>query len=171
MTYPNIKVQTPLEIIAKKLKYRSIITVRDFVDFAMVQTKEELLTKLKFENIVDIDRYLEMVEQFNDFNEIAFDKELLYLSAPNFTQKSDLHQTINNIMKPSEIIEVALDASGEVVAFDHFIPVYRDFYEELGDYMIYTLSRTRVLSYLNKTDIDYNDILILRDNDIKLIKD
>jgi hypothetical protein len=46
--YSNIKVQTPLEIIAKKLKYRSIITVRDFVDFAIAQTKEELLTKLKF---------------------------------------------------------------------------------------------------------------------------
>jgi predicted nucleotidyltransferase component of viral defense system len=33
--YSNIKVQTPLEIVAKKLKYREKATIRDFVDYAI----------------------------------------------------------------------------------------------------------------------------------------
>ncbi len=39
----NIKIQTPLEIIAKKVKHRKNITIRDYVDFAFVEKEHNII--------------------------------------------------------------------------------------------------------------------------------
>jgi len=147
--------------LARKLKHREIITIRDFVDFAYCEQKDEILTKLKSENIVDIDRFFEVVEQFNNFNEMVFNQELKYLDSNIFRYKEDLSAVINSIMIPSEIIRVAVDDS-EVVAFDHFINAYREFYEEVGSYTVYELERDDVMKFFKKNSISYNDILGLK---------
>jgi len=167
--FRNIKIQTPLEILARKLKHREIITIRDFVDFAYCEQKDEILTKLKSENIVDIDRFFEVVEQFNDFNEIVFNQELKYLDSNIFRYKEDLSAVINSIMIPSEIIRVAVDDS-EVVAFDHFIDAYRDFYEEVGSYTVYELKRDEIIKFLGKDFITYRHILDLKLSYAEMLK-
>ena len=167
--FTNIKIQTPLEILARKLKHREIITIRDFVDFAYCEQKDKIFTKLKSENIVDIDRFFEVVEQFNEFNELVFNQELKYLDSNIFRYKKDLLAIINGIMIPNKIIRVAVDNT-EVVAFDHFIDSYRNFYEEIGSYTVYELNRYEVMKFLNKDFITYIDILGLKASKIKLIK-
>jgi hypothetical protein len=149
--FKNIKIQTPLEILARKLKHREIITIRDFVDFAYSEQKDKILTKLKSENIVNIDRFFEVVEQFNDFKETVFNQELTYLNSNIFRYKDDLSVTINGIIK------VAVDDS-EVVAFDEFIEAYREIYEEIGSYRVYELEKREVMKLLGKDFITYGDI-------------
>ena len=163
--FTNIKIQTPLEILARKLKHREIITIRDFVDFAYCEQKDEILTKLKSENIVDIDRFFEVVEQFNNFNERVFNQELKYLDSNIFKNKEDLFAVINGLMIPNEIIKVAVDGS-EVVAFDHFIDAYREFYEELGIFEVYELEKNKIMKFLGKDFITYEDVLGLSRNTI-----
>ena len=81
----NIKVQTPQEIIAKKLKYREKATIRDFVDYAV-------------------------------------------------------------------------DSSGEVIAFDEFIPAYQEHYAPIGELEIYTIPNMgldyKKILKLNKAKIE-----------------
>ena len=165
--FKNIKIQTPLEILARKLKHREIVTIRDFVDFAYSEQKDKILTKLKSENIVDIDRFLDVVEQFNSFNETVFNQELKYLNSNIFRYKEDLSDTINGIMIPNEIIRVAVDDS-EVVAFDEFIEAYRELYEEIGSYRVYELKRDDVMKLLGKDFVSYGDVLGLKVKDIKI---
>ncbi|HHH52605.1 MAG TPA: hypothetical protein ENK82_05425 [Campylobacterales bacterium] len=167
--FTNIKVQTPLEIIARKLKHREIITIRDFVDFAYCEQKDKVLTKLKSENIVDIDRFFELVEQFNSFDIEVFNQELKYLASNIFRDKSDLSTIINELMIPSEIIKVAVDDS-EVVAFDDFIEAYREIYEEIGSYKVYELTKDETMKFLGKDLITYGDVLGLKLKDIKKSK-
>jgi len=69
-------------------------------------------------------------------------------------------------MMPNKIIKVAVD-DVEVVAFDHFIDAYREFYEEVGSYEVYELRKEKILKVLEKKDITYYDILNL---DISLLK-
>ena len=164
----HIKIQTPLEILARKLKHREIITIRDFVDFAYCEQTDEILSKLKSENIVDIDRFFEVVEQFNNFNERVFNQELKYLDSNIFKNKEDLFAIINGLMIPNEIIKVAVDGS-EVVAFDHFIDAYRKFYEELGSYEVYKLERDKVMKLLGKDFVTYEDVLGLKLTEIELL--
>lgn len=167
--FTNIKIQTPLEVLARKLKHREIITIRDFVDFAYCEQKDEILTKLKSENIVDIDRFFEVVEQFNNFNERVFNEELKYLDSNIFKNKEDLFAVINGLMIPNEIIKVAVDGS-EVVAFDHFIDAYREFYEEVGIFEIYELERDKIMKFFGKDFVTYEDVLGLEIKDIKRLK-
>ena len=164
--FKNIKVQTPLEILARKLKHREIITIRDFVDFAYCEQKDKILTKLKSENIADIDRFFEVVEQFNNFNEMVFNQELKYLDSNIFRDKEDLSAVINGIMIPTEIIRIAVDDS-EVVAFDHFIEAYREGYEEIGSFEVYELERDDVMKFLGESFITYGDVLGLTLMEIK----
>jgi hypothetical protein len=164
--FKNIKIQTPLEILARKLKHREIVTIRDFVDFAYSEQKDKILTKLKSENIVDIDRFLDVVEQFNSFNEMVFNQELKYLNSNIFRYKEDLSDTITGIMIPNEIIRVAVDDS-EVVAFDEFIEAYRELYEEIGSYVVYELKRDEVFKLLRKDFVTYGDVLGLKVKDLK----
>ncbi len=76
--HTDVKVQTPMEIIAKKMAHREQATIRDFVDYALVEEENQLLTKLKSEGIenIDIDRYLDIVDKFNNFDEKVFNEEL-----------------------------------------------------------------------------------------------
>jgi hypothetical protein len=154
----GIKVQTPLEIIAKKLKHREKATIRDFVDYAIVEERSQLLTKLKFEGIVDIERYFDVIDKFNNFDEVLFNEELKNLLPNQKLTKDNFSETINNIMKPKEYIRVALDHTNEVVAFDEFIETYRDMYEELGKYTIYTI-KNNGFSYKKVLDLNLKEVL------------
>ncbi|MEA3383634.1 MAG: nucleotidyl transferase AbiEii/AbiGii toxin family protein [Campylobacterota bacterium] len=74
----NLKVQTPQEVIARKIKYREILTVRDFVDFSYVQQNSNMMKELQKEIIdnVGIERYIEIVEQFTNMPIELLDTEL-----------------------------------------------------------------------------------------------
>ena len=159
--YTDIKVQTPMEIIAKKLKHREKATIRDFVDYAIVEEQDQLLTKLKSEYIVDIDRYLDVVDKFNNFNTETFNIALQDLMPNMVVTKDDLSPIINNIMTPGDTITVAVDST-EVVAFDEFIEMYRSVYEEVGKFDIYTIENT---------GITYKEVLNLKRKEVlKLTK-
>ena len=108
--YTDIKVQTPMEIIAKKLKYREKATIRDFVDYAIVEEQDQLLSKLKSEYIVDIDRYLDVVDKFNHFDAETFNLALQDLMPNMAVTKDDLSPIINNIMTPGDTIRVVVDS-------------------------------------------------------------
>ena len=159
--YTDIKVQTPMEIIAKKLKHREKATIRDFVDYAIVEEQDQLLTKLKSEYIIDIDRYLDVMDKFNNFDTEAFNLALQDLMPNMAVTKDDLSPIINNIMTPGDTITVAVDST-EVVAFDEFIEMYRSVYEEVGKFDIYTIENT---------GITYKDVLNLKRKEVlKLTK-
>ena len=162
--FNQIKVQTPEEILARKLKYREIITVRDYVDFAFAQNRDNTLCKLKSEVIVDIDRYLDVLEQFNSFEKLIFDQELSYLQSSIYRDKKSLYDTINSIMMPPNVIQIAF-VDDEVVAFDEFIDSYSKFYDDLGGLDIYEITKSSLSHILQKDDISYIDILRL-DRDI-----
>ncbi len=159
--FTGIKVQTPLEIIAKKLKHREKATIRDFVDYAYAQKNDDLLIQLKSENIVDIDRYFDVVDKFNSFDRDVFNEELKGLMPDSQTVKDDFTVSLNTIMTPKEIVKVALDHTGEVVAFDEFIEVYRPLYEELGPYEVYTI-QNKGMDYKQILSLTKNEILILQ---------
>lgn len=98
--YTGVKVQTPMEIIAKKLKHREKATIRDFVDYAIAEDKSQLLTQLKSEGIVDIERYFDVIEKFNNFDGDIFNIALKDLVPTKFMTKDDFNNTINSLMKP-----------------------------------------------------------------------
>ena len=156
--FNDITVQTPIEILARKLKYRETLTIRDFVDFAFSEQKSKILTKLKSENIVDIDRYFDVVEQFNGFDDFTFNQELEHLNSYLYKKKENLSDIINSLMIPNDIIKIAVDDI-EVVAFDHFIDAYREFYEEIGTFEIYELKKDEIMKLREKGFITYRDIL------------
>ena len=130
--FKEIKTQTPLEIIAKKLKFREKATIRDFVDYAVSQEQDEIMSKLKYEGIVDIERYFEVIEKFDKFDAKVFNAELKLLFPNKEICKDDFANTIRSIMKPGSQIKIAIDSNGEIVAFDEFIPVYQKHYARLG---------------------------------------
>ena len=154
----NVKVQTAKEIISKKLKYREKATIRDFVDYAIVEREDKILTQLKTESIVDIDRYFDVIEKFNGIKKIFFDKELEGLMPEQNKVKEDFEETINTLMQPKDIVTVALDHTGEVVAFDEFIEGYRSLYEELGKFEIYKITNPG-LSYQEILKLDKAKVL------------
>ena len=165
-TFKNINVQTPIEILARKLKHRDTLTIRDFVDFAFVEQEDKVLTNLKSENIVDIDRFFDVVEQFNNFDTLAFNQELEHLDSYFYKKKEGLSKIINSLMLPDKMIKVALDEV-EVVAFDHFIGAYRRFYEEIGTYNVFEIEREQLMKFLEKNFITYKDVLGLQMKDIE----
>jgi len=154
----NVKVQTAKEIISQKLKYREKATIRDFVDYAIVEREDKILTQLKTESIVDIDRYFDVIEKFNGIKKIFFDKELEGLMPEQNKVKEDFEETINTLIQPKDIVTVALDHTGEVVAFDEFIEGYRSLYEELGKFEIYKITNPG-LSYQEILKLDKAKVL------------
>jgi len=157
----KIKVQTSKEIISKKLKYREKATIRDFVDYAIVEKHDNILTELKSESIVDIDRYFDVIEKFNGIKKAFFDKELDGLMPGQNRVKEDFAKTINTLMQPEKEITVALDHTGEVVAFDEFIEGYRSLYEELGSFEIFRITNPG-LGYRDILKLDKTEVLALR---------
>ena len=138
--HDNITVQTPLEIVAKKLKFREKVTIRDFVDYAIAEEKDGLLSKLKTENVVDMERYFDLIEKFDSISKTLFDEELRWLIPNADISKETFADTIYGLMKPKgKTIQVAIDPSGEVVAFDEFIPAYQEHYAPIGELEIYTI--------------------------------
>ena len=166
---PNIKVQTPIEILARKLKHRETLTIRDFVDFAFVEQEDEVLTRLKSENIVDIDRFFDVLEQFNSFDILAFNQELKHLNSSIYEKKEGLSKSINSLMLPKNIIQIAFDEV-EVVAFDHFIDSYRTFYEEIGSYGVVEIKKEKLMKFLGKGFITYEDVLGLEVKDVERLR-
>jgi len=158
--YSDVNVQTALEIIAKKLKHREKATIRDFVDYAVAEEKEGILSKLKFENIVDIDRYFDVVEKFNQFDKHTFDTELQGLMPECKVRKENFSRIINSIMQPNKWIEVAVDHTGEAVAFDEFIEGYRSHYEELGTFEVYRIKNDG-FSYLDVLKFTREELISL----------
>ena len=166
--FQKIVVQTPMEILARKLKHRETVTIRDFVDFSFAEQQEKILTKLKSENIVDIDRFFDVIKQFNDFDELTFNQELEYLNSYLYNKKEDLAQSINSLMIPNEMIRVAVD-DVEVVTFDQFIEAYREVYEEIGSFDVFEVSRDKIMKLLGRSFITYEDVLGLGRKDILVI--
>jgi hypothetical protein len=159
--HTQVKVQTPLEIIGKKLKFREKATIRDFIDYAIAEDHEGILTKLKYANIVDIDRYFDVINKFNHFDKTVFDTELQLLMPGQNRIKEDFAKTINALMQPEKEVTVALDHSGEVVAFDEFIEGYRSLYEELGSFEIFKITNLG-LDYQDILKLDKTKVLALR---------
>jgi len=157
---PNVKVQTHQEIIAKKLKFREKATIRDFVDYAIAEESDQALSKLKSQGIVDIDRYFDVIDKFDLLAQHIFDEELRWLIPKEKRSKEDFSKTIYGVMQPGTTITVALDHTGEVVAFDEFIEPYRVLYAELGDFEIYTIPNT---------GLDYRDLLEMDKGEIEAL--
>lgn len=151
--YTDVKVQTPLEIIAKKIKHREKATIRDFVDYAIVEDQAQLLTKLKSEGVVDIERYFDIVEKFNNFDRTVFDIALKDLMPTQLVTKDDFSTTLNNLMEPKEFIKIAIDGTGQIVSFDEFIEPYRSLYEEIGTYTVETIKNK---GYTYKQLLEFN---------------
>ena len=156
----NIKAQRPQEIIAKKLKFREKATIRDFVDYAVAEDREKILTLLKSEEIVDMDRYFEMIEKFDHFDTAVFNTELKLLMPDRAICKEDFASSIHKIMKPGRKIRVALDPTGEVVAFDEFIEAYQAHYAPIGELKIITIPNT---------GLEYRDLLEMDENQIEAL--
>ncbi len=157
----SMRVQKPLEIIAKKLKFREKATIRDFVDYAIAQDRQQILTKLKHEAIVDIDRYFDVIEKFNRFDKKVFDTELQLLMPGQNRTKEDFEEAIKGLMVPGKEVTVAMDHTGEVVAFDEFVEGYRPVYEDLGAFEIVTI-RNPGLDYRAILELKRAEILAMR---------
>ena len=121
------------------------------------------MTKLKYEGIVDIERYFEVIEKFDKFDANVFNAELKLLFPNKKVLKDDFANTIHSIMKPGSYIKIALDANGEVVAFDEFIPVYQKHYASLGKLQIFEIEN-KGLSYQELIDMGKEKILIDKGN-------
>jgi len=155
--YTDVKVQTPIEIIAKKLKHREKATIRDFVDYAIAEESSQLLTQLKSEGIVDIERYFDVIEKFNRFDEDIFNIALKDLVPAKCMSKDDFSTTINNLMKKKGTVKIATDSTGTIVAFDEFIEPYRAIYEEVGTYSIHTIQNNNA-SYQELLEMSADEV-------------
>ena len=71
------------------------------------------------------------------------------------------YKTINALMQPAKEVTVALDHTGEVVAFDEFIEGYRSLYEELGSFEIFRITNPG-LDYQDILKLDKTEVLALR---------
>ena len=156
----NVRVQTSQEILAKKLKFREKATIRDFVDYAIGQERDQIMSALKPQGIVDMDRYFEVIDKFDSLAGHIFDEELRWLMPEEKRSKKDFAKTIHAIMKPGRQIRVALDPSGEVVAFDEFIEVYQEHYAQIGSLKIYMIPNT---------GLDYRELLTMREEQIEAL--
>ncbi len=128
------------------------------MDYAIAEEKDGLLSKLKMENVVNIDRYFDLIEKFDSISKTIFDEELRWLIPNSYISKETFADTIYGLMKPKDkTVRVAIDPSWEVVAFDEFIPAYQEQYSPIGKLEIYTIPNTgmdyKELMSLEKTQI------------------
>jgi hypothetical protein len=130
----NLKVQTPQEVIARKIKYRDILTVRDFVDFAFVQDKQNMMKELQKQSIdnVDIERYIDIVEQFVNMPKEFLEAELKLLDTSFELTYTILENSIKSIIVPNEKVQIIYDDDFEVVSVDNFNTSYITFAKEYG---------------------------------------
>jgi len=156
----NIKAQTPQEIIAKKLKFREKATIRDFVDYAIAEERDRVLSRLKSQGIVDIDRYFDVIDKFASLPQHIFDEELRWLIPEEKRSKEDFALSIHKIMQPGSTIRIALDSTGEVVAFDEFIEAYQAHYAPICELKVFTVPNT---------GLDYRELLELDEAKIRTL--
>ena len=167
----NIKIQTPLEIIAKKVKHRKNITIRDYVDFAFVEKQHNIISKIKKENIVDLERFIDIYKQFISITDEDFNNHLEYLK-PRFMQcKNDIKEIIYKAFNPGKNFSIAIDNNYEVLAVDEWVNIYEDGFIDAGEvYKKYNeLSKLKLSSIINKSEneITYSDILELSNTNVK----
>lgn len=144
-----IKVQTPEEIIAKKIKFREIVTIRDYVDFYFAEKYSNIFTKgLKY-CFTHIDRYIDILDQFLEIKESTFAQELKYMDVDCVKTKKDVGETILSLLDFPDTFQIAYDNTNEIVAFLDFIESYRDGYiEQSGTYNIVTINSNKAASIL-----------------------
>lgn len=171
LRHSGIKIQTPEEIIARKIKYRTDVTVRDYVDFYFAQKNDQIFTKCINEHIVDIERFIDIINQFRAISQEDFDLELLYMNIDGITTKSDIEEEIFTLLDFQETIQIAYDQVGEIVAFDSYIEEYRDGYTSrfFDEYNVKTINRKVVEDALgiNGRRLNFSDIFGI---DIKKIE-
>lgn len=155
----NIKIQTVEEILVKKLKYRENVTVRDYVDFHYSHLNAIIDLPQLARNFLDIDRCIEIVDIFDRVEVGFFDMELRYMEPIDIRTKSDVKGTVYSLIEFGDTIEIAYDNSGEIVAFDNFIEIYREAYE-IGGYVTTTVNRLEVekLLAISRRCLNYKDI-------------
>jgi hypothetical protein len=155
----NIKIQTIEEILAKKLKYRENVTVRDYVDFHYSHLNGIINLPQLARNFLDIDRCIEIVDIFDRVEVGFFDMELHYMEPIGIQTKYDVKGTVYSLIEFGDTIEIAYDSSGEIVAFDDFIKIYREAYE-MGGYYTTTVNRLEVekLLAISGRYLNYKDI-------------
>lgn len=97
-----------------------------------------------------------------------FDMELRYMKPIDIRTKSDLKGSVYSLIEFGDTIEIAYDNSGEIVAFENFIEIYREAYEMSG-YFITTVNRLEVEKllaisgrYLNYKDIYGKNISLIQ---------
>lgn len=167
----NIRIQTPLEIVAKKIKYRKNITIRDCVDFAFVEKEHDIISKIKKEDIVDLDRFIDVYQQFISISDEDFNNHLEYLK-PRFMQsKDDIKDIIYKAFNPKEVFSIAIDDNYEILAVDEWVDLYEDGFLDAGEvYKKYNnLSKLKLSSILGKAqnEITYTDIINLSSEEVK----
>jgi hypothetical protein len=167
----NVRIQTPLEIVAKKIKYRKNITIRDCVDFAFVEKEHDIISKIKKEDIVDLDRFIDVYQQFISISDEDFNNHLEYLK-PRFMQsKDDIKDIIYKAFNPKEVFSIAIDDNNEVLAVDEWVDLYEDGFLDAGEvYKKYNnLSKLKLSSILGKSqnEITYTDIINLSSEKVK----
>lgn len=167
----NVKIQTPLEIVAKKIKYRKTITIRDCVDFAFVEKEHNIISKIKKENIVDLDRFIEIYQQFISISDEDFNNHLEYLKPKFMQSKNDIKEILYKAFNPSKIFSIAIDDSFEVLAVDEWMDFYEDGFLDAGEsYKKYNdLNKMELSLIINKSEneITYNDIVELSVDKVK----
>jgi len=157
----NINVQTPIEIISKKLKYREILTIRDFVDFAYAERKDKILTKIKESNIIDLERFIDILKQFESISNEDFNFQLGYLEATFMTKKECITKELFTMLTPNNLISIATNQIPEILAIDSWIESYKDDYESVGEYNIHRDIPKQTFSNLIEKDVEnitYEDI-------------
>ncbi len=164
----DIKIQTPKEIIAKKLIRRENMTVRDFVDFFRFsqdhESLKELFVSIVYRNLFlrdsgfePIERLITIVEHFNDFDEMEFNKELEYL-APSFPINYKSVQTlIHSLVEFDDTFDIAIH-NNEVVSFAEFTDFFKDTYEEIGDYKIYHVTKNDIALTFELSDVNFSSL-------------
>ncbi|MEV9594034.1 nucleotidyl transferase AbiEii/AbiGii toxin family protein [Aliarcobacter butzleri] len=166
----NIKVQTAFEIIAKKLKYRYILTIRDFVDFAYAENKDKIISKIKDSGILDIERFIDVWRQFDSISEEDFNLELQYLNPIFMTSKQCIYSSLFVAFNPKDYVDIAINEVNELLSFDSWIEELRDDYESIGEYNIYEkIPKNAIATILNKNSlvITYGDIYNLANEQVK----
>ncbi len=167
----NIKIQTPLEIVAKKIKHRKNITIRDCVDFAFVEKEHDIISKIKKEDIVDLDRFIDVYQQFISISDEDFNNHLEYLKTKFMQSKDDIKDIIYKAFNPKEIFSIAIDDNYEVLAVDEWVELYEDGFLDAGEvYKKYNnLSKLKLSLILSKSqnEITYTDIINLSSENVK----
>jgi len=157
----NVKVQTAQEIIARKLKYREILTVRDFVDFSYVQENSNMIKKLQLEYIegVDLERYIDLVDQFTSLDQGIINDALKYLDISSVQSYQNIKDNIKSIIELGDKINIIYDDDFEIVSLDSFNDKYIEFANEVGTQYFELEIDKKELELIIKKDVDYKTIL------------